>query len=60
MRPTACWNWVSRTCKELLETLERYDIDARYEKTGEMFVALNPESAQRLYQAEYEEANSLR
>ena len=40
--------------KELLETIERYDIDARYEKTGEMIVALNPESAARLY-AEYKE-----
>jgi glycine/D-amino acid oxidase-like deaminating enzyme len=40
--------------KELLETIERYDIDARYEKTGEMIVALNPESATRLY-AEYKE-----
>ena len=40
--------------KELLETLERYEIDARYEKTGEMFVALNPESAERLYE-EYKE-----
>ena len=40
--------------KELLETLDRYDIDARYEKTGEMVVALDPEAAARLY-AEYEE-----
>jgi glycine/D-amino acid oxidase-like deaminating enzyme len=34
--------------RELLETLERYNIDARYEKTGELFVALDPEAAQRL------------
>jgi glycine/D-amino acid oxidase-like deaminating enzyme len=39
---------------ELLETLERYNIDARYEKTGEMFLALNPESVQRLH-AEYQQ-----
>ncbi len=41
--------------KELLETLERYDIDARYEKTGEMTVALDPESAKRL-QEDYQDA----
>jgi len=41
--------------RELLETLERYQIDARYEKTGELFVALDPESAQRMH-AEYQEA----
>ncbi len=41
--------------RELLETLKRYNIDARYEKTGEMTVALDPESAKRL-QAEYQEA----
>lgn len=35
--------------KELLKTLERYDIDARYEKTGAMEVALDPESAKRLF-----------
>ena len=34
--------------KELLETLERYHIDARYEKTGETEVALDPQSAVRL------------
>jgi len=43
--------------REFLETLERYDIDARYEKTGEMYVALSPESAKRMY-AEYQEAIS--
>lgn len=41
--------------RELLETLDRYNIDARYEKTGEMYVALNPESAERIH-AEYQQA----
>jgi glycine/D-amino acid oxidase-like deaminating enzyme len=41
--------------RELLETLERYNIDARYEKTGEMHVALNPESAKEIHQ-EYRQA----
>jgi glycine/D-amino acid oxidase-like deaminating enzyme len=41
--------------REFLETLERYNIDARYEKTGEMYVALDPESAVRLH-AQYREA----
>jgi len=41
--------------KEFLETLERYNIDARYEKTGETEVALNPETAKELYE-EYLEA----
>ena len=40
---------------EFLDTLERYNIDARYEKTGEMFVALDAESAKRM-QARYKEA----
>jgi glycine/D-amino acid oxidase-like deaminating enzyme len=40
--------------KELLLTLDKYDINARYEKTGETSVALNPASADRLHQ-EYEE-----
>lgn len=40
--------------KELLETLERFDIDARYEQTGVMVVALDSRSAITL-QAEYEE-----
>lgn len=40
--------------KELLETLERYNIDARYEETGETEVALDPEAAIRLH-AEYQE-----
>ncbi len=41
--------------KELLATLDRYNIDARYEKTGEMQLALNPEAASEL-QADYREA----
>jgi glycine/D-amino acid oxidase-like deaminating enzyme len=41
--------------QEFLETLERYDIDARYEKTGEMYVALDPDSADRLH-AQYHQA----
>ncbi len=45
----------TQNMKELLDTLERYNIDARYEKTGEMIVALDPESAKRL-QADYVEA----
>ena len=40
--------------KELLATLDKYDIDARYEKTGETNVALNRESAETLRE-EYEE-----
>ena len=40
--------------RELLETLERYNIDARYEKAGRMSVALDPESAKRM-QAKYQE-----
>jgi len=34
----------TQNMKELLETLERYDIDARYEQTGVMDVALNAQS----------------
>jgi glycine/D-amino acid oxidase-like deaminating enzyme len=45
----------TQNLRELLETLERYRIDARYEKTGEMFVALDPESAVRM-QLDYREA----
>jgi len=45
----------TRNMQELLETLERHNIDARYEKTGEMFVALDTESAQSL-QSEYRQA----
>jgi glycine/D-amino acid oxidase-like deaminating enzyme len=40
--------------KELLETLERYNIDARYEKTGETDVALDADSAACMYE-EYQE-----
>src|SRR5665811_1398643 len=43
--------------QELLETLERYNIDARYEKTGELCVALDPGSAKRLH-AEYQKAKA--
>ena len=39
--------------KELLETLDRYHIDARYEQTGSTSVALDEESAGRLKE-EYE------
>lgn len=44
----------TQNMKELLETLEKYDIDARYEKTGETSVALCRESATNLLQ-EYKE-----
>ena len=47
----------TRNMKELLETLERYNIDARYEKTGELFVALSPTSA-KVIQAEYQHAKA--
>jgi len=47
----------TRNLQELLETLERYDIDARYEKTGGMHVALDAESASRLH-AEYQEVKA--
>ncbi len=43
--------------KEFLKTLERYNIDARYEKTGEMTVALNPESAKSL-EVDFKEAEA--
>jgi len=43
--------------REFLDTLERYDIDARYEHTGEMYVALDAEAAESLH-AEYEEAKA--
>ena len=35
---------------ELLETLDRYGIDARYEATGETSLALSPEGAQEMYE----------
>jgi glycine/D-amino acid oxidase-like deaminating enzyme len=44
----------TQNMRELLETLERYGIDARYEHVGELFVALDSASAARL-QAEYKE-----
>jgi glycine/D-amino acid oxidase-like deaminating enzyme len=44
----------TQNMKELLETLDRYNIDARYEHTGSMLVALDAESAVDL-QKEYEQ-----
>jgi len=43
----------AQNLKEFLETLERYDIDARYENVGGTRVALDPESVKRLH-AEYQ------
>jgi glycine/D-amino acid oxidase-like deaminating enzyme len=43
----------TQNMKELLETLQRYNIDARYEQTGVMGVALNPQSAVDMH-SEYE------
>ena len=43
--------------REYLESLTRYGIDARYEQTGEMMVALDAESVKRL-RAEYEHAKA--
>jgi len=40
--------------KELLATLDKYNLDAHYEKTGETSIALNSESAETLRE-EYEE-----
>ncbi len=45
----------TQNMKEYLETLERYNIDAYYEQVGEMDVALDPESAERLYSVYQEE-----
>jgi glycine/D-amino acid oxidase-like deaminating enzyme len=45
----------ARNMHELLDALERYDIDARYEKTGGMHVALDPGSAKSM-RAEYQES----
>ncbi len=45
----------TQNLRELLETLERYNIDARYEKTGELYVALDPESVSRIH-ADYQQA----
>ena len=47
----------TQNMKELLETLDRYNIDARYEKTGVMDVSLDPESAADMH-SEYEEAKA--
>ena len=47
----------TQNMKELLETLERYNIDARYEKTGRMGVALSPQIAAELH-SEYEQAKA--
>ncbi|MCP4271790.1 MAG: FAD-dependent oxidoreductase [Gammaproteobacteria bacterium] len=46
----------TQNMKEFIETLEYYNIDARYEKTGEMEVALDPQAARRLFH-DYMEAN---
>ncbi|HIL96190.1 MAG TPA: FAD-binding oxidoreductase, partial [Pseudomonadales bacterium] len=43
--------------RELLDTLEKYNIDARYEKSGSTSVALDEESAIRLHE-EYEESKA--
>ena len=42
---------------ELLETLQRYDIDARYEATGSTSLALSPEVAEEMYE-EFLEASA--
>jgi len=47
----------AQNMKELLETLDRYNIDARYEKTGSMSVALDSQSAVDLH-SEYEQAKA--
>jgi len=47
----------TQNMKELLETLERYNIDARYEKTGVMSVALDPQSAVEMH-SEYGQAKA--
>jgi len=47
----------TQNMREFLDTLERYNIDARYEKTGDMSVALDAESATRLH-TEYQEAKA--
>ncbi len=41
--------------KGLLEALERYNIDAQYEKTGETSLALDEDSVKRMYQEYLEE-----
>ena len=47
----------TQNMKELLETLDRYNIDARYEKTGVMDVALDPDSAVDMH-SEYKQAKA--
>jgi len=47
----------TQNMQEFLQTLERYNIDARYEKTGETTVALNSASAKNLHD-EYVEAKA--
>lgn len=44
----------TQNMKELLETIKKYDIDARYEKTGAMEVALDAVSAKQLF-GEYQQ-----
>ena len=51
------WGLGVQNMKELLETLDRYSIDARYEKTGEMHIALNNASAEKMH-AEYQQAKA--
>ena len=51
------WDLGVQNMKELLETLDRYSIDARYEKTGEMFIALSDESAEKM-RKEYQSAKA--
>ncbi len=46
----------TQNMKEFIETLDYYNIDARYEKTGEMEVALDPQAARRLFH-DYMEAH---
>jgi len=47
----------TQNMRELLETLEQYHIDARYEKSGRMIVALDPQSAVEIH-SEYEQSNA--
>ena len=47
----------TQNMKEFLETLDRYNIDARYEQTGSTSVALDEDSAGRLRE-EYEAAKA--
>ena len=47
----------TQNMKELLDTLEQYNIDARYEKTGRMEVAPDPQSAVEMH-SEYQQAKA--